>query len=92
MTEDLFSAFSDQVLAFDSATSTRHYAEIVTRRERAGRPIDALDAQIAAICRNGYVLLATLERQGLRRHRNRRPRPVARGLSALRATHPPVVP
>ena len=56
--EDLFSAFSEQVLAFDAA-STRHYAEIVTRRERAGRPIDALDAQIAAICRNADATLAT---------------------------------
>ena len=56
--EELFSAFSEQVLSFDAA-STRHYAEIVTRRERAGRPIDALDAQIAAICRNRDATLAT---------------------------------
>jgi hypothetical protein len=39
------------VLPFDERASVR-YAEIVTDRERAGRPIGVADAQIAAICRD----------------------------------------
>lgn len=56
--DDLFSAFRDQVLPFD-ATAATHYATIVTRRERAGRPIDGFDAQIASICRTYDATLAT---------------------------------
>ena len=56
--DDLFSAFQDQVLAFDAAAAT-HYAAIVTRRERAGRPIDGFDAQIASICHTHDATLAT---------------------------------
>jgi toxin FitB len=54
LTED----FEDQILPFDAPAAT-HYAEIVSSRERAGRPISMADAQIAAICRNWSAALAT---------------------------------
>ena len=41
--------FAGQVLAFDLAAASI-YAELVTQRERSGRPIAMADAQIAAIC------------------------------------------
>jgi toxin FitB len=47
-----------RVLAFDE-TAAVHYADIVTQRERAGRPISAADAQIAATCRSHGAVLAT---------------------------------
>lgn len=50
--------FGRRVLAFDRDAAT-HYAEIVSERERAGRPISAADAQIAATCRRHGALLAT---------------------------------
>jgi hypothetical protein len=50
--------FQDQILPFDARAAT-HYAEIVASRERAGRPISMADAQIAAICRNWSIGLAT---------------------------------
>ena len=37
----------------------RRYADIVTGRERTGRPIGVADAQIAAICRDLGATLAT---------------------------------
>ena len=55
---ELFAGFSDQVLAFDEHTAER-YAEIVVQRDRAGRPIDGFDAQIAAICLSHQATLAT---------------------------------
>ena len=50
--------FDDRVLPFDE-TAAAHYADIVVRRERAGRPISMADAQIAATCRSHRALLAT---------------------------------
>jgi predicted nucleic acid-binding protein len=50
--------FDGRVLAFDHQAA-RHYAAIVVRRERAGPPIAAADAQIAAICRSHSATLAT---------------------------------
>ena len=50
--------FRDRVLAFDEPAA-RRYADIVTGRERAGRPIGAADAQIAAICQATNAALAT---------------------------------
>lgn len=47
-----------RVVAFDEAAAP-HYGDIVTRRERAGRPISVADAQIAATCRSHGALLAT---------------------------------
>jgi toxin FitB len=54
LTED----FHGRVLPFDERASAR-YADIVTGRERIGRPIGVADAQIAAICRDLEAILAT---------------------------------
>lgn len=54
LTED----FHGRVLPFDERASVR-YADIVTGRERSGRPIGVADAQIAAICRDLGAILAT---------------------------------
>jgi predicted nucleic acid-binding protein len=54
LTED----FHGRVLPFDERASVR-YADIVTGRERTGRPIGVADAQIAAICRDVGAMLAT---------------------------------
>lgn len=56
--DDVFSAFPDQILAFD-ATAAVDYAGIVSSRDRAGAPMDGFDAQIAAICRVHGATLAT---------------------------------
>jgi len=48
--------FRGRVEAFD-VLAAEQYADVVTTRERTGRPISTSDAQIAAICR---VLNATL--------------------------------
>jgi len=50
--------FEGRVLPFDEPAAQR-YADIVTRRERLGRPIGTADAQIAAICRTIEATLAT---------------------------------
>ena len=50
--------FDHRVVPFDE-TAAAHYADIVVRRERAGRPIGMADAQIAATCRSHGALLAT---------------------------------
>lgn len=50
--------FYGRVLPFDERASAR-YADIVTGRERLGRPIGVADAQIAAICHDAGALLAT---------------------------------
>jgi len=39
--------------------SAAHCADIVVRRERAGRPISTADAQVAATCRSHGARLAT---------------------------------
>jgi toxin FitB len=56
--EEVFAAFADRVLPFDSSAAS-HYAELVSNRDRLGRPIDGFDAQIAAICRGHRAALAT---------------------------------
>ena len=56
--DELFAAFEDLVLPFDAAAAM-HYPAIVTGRDRAGRPIDGFDAQIAAICQARGAALAT---------------------------------
>jgi toxin FitB len=56
--DDIFRAFSDQVLPVDAA-SAEHYAVIAATRERAGKPIPGFDALIAAICRSRSAALAT---------------------------------
>ena len=50
--------FDHRVVPFDE-TAAAHYAAIVVRRERAGRPIGMADAQIAATCRSHRAVLAT---------------------------------
>jgi toxin FitB len=50
--------FGGYVLPFDSSSSS-HYADIVAAGRRRGRPVRALDAQIAAICRQHDASLAT---------------------------------
>jgi toxin FitB len=50
--------FHGRVLPFDDRASIR-YADVVTGRERIGRPIGVADAQIAAICRDSGAILAT---------------------------------
>ena len=55
---DVFAAFEDQVLPFDSSAAT-HYAEVVGGRDQIGLPIDGFDGQIASICRAHGAALAT---------------------------------
>lgn len=50
--------FQGRVLSFHEPAA-RRYADIVTGRERLGRPIGVADAQIAAICRTIEATLAT---------------------------------
>jgi len=54
--------FSGRCAAFD-ALAAYEYASIVGARRRRGRPIDAHDAQIAAIARSGGFTLATMNRK-----------------------------
>lgn len=56
--DDVFAAFEDQVLPFDAAAAAQ-YPMIVTRRDRAGLPIDGFAAQIASICHTHDAALAT---------------------------------
>jgi hypothetical protein len=51
-------ALRGRIAPFDERAA-RRYADVVTWRERAGRPIQVLDAQIAAICRELGAVLAT---------------------------------
>jgi predicted nucleic acid-binding protein len=50
--------FGNRTEPFDRQAAG-HYAEIVTVRQREGRPIGMADAQIAAICRSRDMTLAT---------------------------------
>ncbi len=56
--EDIFRGFAWQILPF-SHSAALEYGALVAGRERAGRPISALDAQIAAICLAAGCALAT---------------------------------
>lgn len=47
-----------RVEPFDAAAA-KHYAVLVSERERSGRPIGVADGQIAAICRNLRATLVT---------------------------------
>ena len=55
---EVFAAFEDQVLPFDSSAAVQ-YAEVVRGRDLLGLPIDGFDAQIASICRAHDAALAT---------------------------------
>jgi hypothetical protein len=50
--------FGGALLAFDDAAAP-HYAEILSTRRRAGRPMTTLDAQIAAIALVAGAAVAT---------------------------------
>jgi predicted nucleic acid-binding protein len=52
----VFSQIADRTMPFDIAAADR-YGELVANRERSGRPISVLDAQIASIA---YVHRATV--------------------------------
>lgn len=56
--EEVFSAFAEQILAFDTAAAMQ-YGPIVSHCEGAGAPIEGFDAQIASICRAHDATLAT---------------------------------
>lgn len=47
-----------RIAPFDERAA-RRYADVIVGRERAGRPIEVLDGQIAAICRELGAVLAT---------------------------------
>lgn len=51
-------ALRGRIVPFDERAAGR-YADVVTGREHAGRPIKGPDAQIAAICRELGAVLAT---------------------------------
>jgi len=51
-------ALRSRIMPFDERAA-RRYADVVTGREQAGRPIQVADAQIAAICRELGAVLAT---------------------------------
>jgi toxin FitB len=51
-------ALRGRIAPFDERAA-RRYADVITGRETAGRPIAVLDAQIAAICRELGAVLAT---------------------------------
>lgn len=56
--DEIFAQLDNVVWPFDAAAAAA-YADIVGHRERAGRPIEGFDAQIAAICRVRKADLAT---------------------------------
>ncbi|SHN70039.1 hypothetical protein SAMN05660350_01732 [Geodermatophilus obscurus] len=58
LADEVLGAFPGQVLPFDTAAAGL-YGDIAAARERGGHPVDALDAQIAAICRAHSASLAT---------------------------------
>lgn len=48
--------FSSRILAFDQLAAI-HYAEVLTLRARAGKPISMADAQIAAMCKSAALAI-----------------------------------
>jgi len=54
----LFTETADRMLSFDSAAADR-YGALVAERERAGRPISVIDAQIASIALVHRAIVAT---------------------------------
>lgn len=55
--------FGDRIMAFDTAAANA-YGEIVIAREKAGKPIEAFDAMIAAIARCRGARIATRDTNG----------------------------
>lgn len=58
LADDVLASFPAQVLPFDVEAAAL-YGGLAAGRERTGHPIDALDAQIAAICLCRAAPLAT---------------------------------
>jgi toxin FitB len=56
--DEIFSAFAEQIVSFDTAAA-EHYAAIAISRERAGKRIAGFDALITAVCRSRGAALAT---------------------------------
>ena len=56
--DEVFGRFGARILPFGASAAVA-YATLVGERERLGRPIEGVDAQIAAICRAGGATLAT---------------------------------
>lgn len=54
----VFGRFAEKILPFD-ILAAEQYGLILTRRDQLGMPMNALDAQIAAICRPRQAGLAT---------------------------------
>jgi predicted nucleic acid-binding protein len=54
----LAEAFAGRIFAFDEEAA-RHYAEVMGRRKEIGRPLSALDGQIASIARAKSFAVAT---------------------------------
>lgn len=54
----MFAEFNGRCLAFDERAAS-YYAELVSNRVRAGRPISVEDAQIAAVALAAGFVLAT---------------------------------
>ncbi|MBV1696009.1 MAG: type II toxin-antitoxin system VapC family toxin [Hyphomicrobiales bacterium] len=54
----ILALFAERIFPFDSAAA-REFALIVADRRRAGRPIEALDAEIAAIARSRGMSVAS---------------------------------
>jgi predicted nucleic acid-binding protein len=65
-----------RVESFD-ATAATHYADLLSDRETAGRPIGTADAQIAAICRKLGATARHAQHHRLRGHRDRASQPLA---------------
>lgn len=57
--ELLFQGYFDEGILFFDSRSARLYATILAERRKQGKPIDPLDAQIAAIARLHNATLAT---------------------------------
>lgn len=55
---EVFAAFPGRVLPFDEPAAAE-YATLVDGRDRVGRPVATVDAQLAAICRGRGASLAT---------------------------------
>ena len=55
--------FAHRTLAFDASAAV-HYADIVVTRRRSGNPIEAFDAQIAAVARAAGAAIATRDITG----------------------------
>ena len=56
--EQVLALFADKTCSFERRTAP-HYASVIRQRRNQGRPISALDAQIAAISLQRQLILVT---------------------------------